>query len=37
MQIRAQEQSSLGLEDEEQPIREEALDGAMQCPTIDEA
>ena len=37
MQIRAQYQSSLSLEDEEQTIREEALNGAMHCPTIDEA
>ena len=37
MQIRAQEQSPLSFEDEEEPIREEALNGAMQRPTIDEA
>ena len=37
MQIRPEEQSPLSLEDKEQPIRKEALDGAMHCPAIDEA
>jgi hypothetical protein len=37
MQIRPEEQSPLSLEDEEQPIREEALNGAMHRPAIDEA
>jgi hypothetical protein len=37
MQIRAQEHPPLSPEDEEQLIGEEALNGAMHCPAIDEA